>query len=127
MFWGLLDTITSTEESKDCPGVCVHALATVICYEVLENVSCSKPAMKCCIETPSGEGNVTKVPSNPPTTETTKPVKTLQASMLCVFGIYGHVLIFINFYCYYSHYYYYYYCRLHNHPQETMKVLKNLI
>jgi len=48
----LLDTITSTEDSKDCPGVCVHTLATLICYEVLENVKCPSPTMRCCVEPP---------------------------------------------------------------------------
>lgn len=50
---GLLDTLTSTADSKDCPGVCMHALATVICYDVLEDVQCPSPSMKCCIEGPS--------------------------------------------------------------------------
>lgn len=51
---GLLDTITSTENAKDCPGVCVHALATLICYEVLEEVKCPTAGMKCCVESSSG-------------------------------------------------------------------------
>lgn len=50
---GLLDTITSTENSKDCPGVCVHALATLICYEVLEDIKCPTASMKCCVESSS--------------------------------------------------------------------------
>lgn len=50
---GLLDTITSTEDSKDCPGVCVHALATLICYEVLEDIKCPSASMKCCVESSS--------------------------------------------------------------------------
>lgn len=50
---GLLDTITSTENSKDCPGVCVHALATLICYEVLEDIQCPTSSMKCCVESSS--------------------------------------------------------------------------
>lgn len=49
---GLLDTITSTADSQDCPGVCVHTLATLICYEVLENVKCPSPTMRCCVEPP---------------------------------------------------------------------------
>lgn len=52
---GLLDTITSTENSKDCPGVCVHALATLICYDVLEEVKCPSSGMKCCVESSSGK------------------------------------------------------------------------
>lgn len=52
---GLLDTITSTADAKDCPGVCVHTLATLICYEVLDDVPCPSPSMKCCIENAPGE------------------------------------------------------------------------
>ncbi|KAK9889960.1 hypothetical protein WA026_008770 [Henosepilachna vigintioctopunctata] len=51
-FTGLLDTITSTANSKDCPGVCMHTLATIICYEVLEDVPCPSPSMKCCVDVP---------------------------------------------------------------------------
>ncbi|KAL1461117.1 hypothetical protein WDU94_013048 [Cyamophila willieti] len=49
----LLDTITSTAESKDCPGTCVHAIATLICAEVLDDVQCPSPSMRCCLEAPS--------------------------------------------------------------------------
>lgn len=58
-FSGLLDTITSTEDSKDCPGVCVHTLATLICYEVLENVKCPSSTMRCCVEPPPLPANGT--------------------------------------------------------------------
>lgn len=84
---GLLDTITSTAESKDCPGVCVHALATVICYEVLENVTCPKSSMKCCIESPNGEANKTEVSSENPlkqTQDTSQVITSTQASRLLV-------------------------------------------
>lgn len=50
---GLLDTITSTAESKDCPGTCVHAIATLICAEVLDDVQCPSPSMRCCLESPA--------------------------------------------------------------------------
>lgn len=46
-----MDSITSTANSADCPGVCVHAFATLICYEVLEHVQCPT-SMRCCIEAP---------------------------------------------------------------------------
>jgi hypothetical protein len=55
---GLLDTITSTADSKDCPGVCVHTLATLICYEVLEDVVCPSPSMRCCIEPPPSNSSL---------------------------------------------------------------------
>lgn len=52
---GLLESITSTADSKDCPGVCVHTLATLICYEVLEDVPCPSSSMRCCIESGAGK------------------------------------------------------------------------
>ncbi|CAG9855141.1 unnamed protein product [Phyllotreta striolata] len=68
---GLLDTITSTADSKDCPGVCVHALATIICYGVLEDVTCPSPSMKCCIDSPAQ--NATTLIETTTKTETTTP------------------------------------------------------
>lgn len=35
----------------------MHALATVICYDVLEDVQCPSPSMKCCIEGPPDKGS----------------------------------------------------------------------
>ncbi|CRK92492.1 CLUMA_CG006034, isoform A [Clunio marinus] len=67
---GLLDTITSTENSKDCPGVCVHALATLICYEVLEDIKCPTPSMKCCVESSSAATNLSTSTHRPVTTTT---------------------------------------------------------
>jgi Clip-domain serine protease homolog masquerade len=64
MILGLLDTITSTENSKDCPGVCVHALATLICYEVLEDIKCPTASMKCCVESSSSGKRVLRNPMN---------------------------------------------------------------
>ncbi|XP_011504072.1 PREDICTED: serine proteinase stubble [Ceratosolen solmsi marchali] len=49
---GLLDSITSTANSENCPGMCVHAIATIMCYEVLEDVSCPQPSMRCCVDSP---------------------------------------------------------------------------
>lgn len=68
---GLLDTITSTVDSKDCPGVCVHTLATLICYDVLENVQCPQ-SMKCCIEPPPVNTTEKRQP-NTTLTITTQP------------------------------------------------------
>lgn len=50
---GFLDTLTSTADSKDCPGVCIHTLATIICYEVLEDIPCPSSNMQCCVESSS--------------------------------------------------------------------------
>ncbi|EDW79208.2 uncharacterized protein Dwil_GK10062 [Drosophila willistoni] len=77
---GLLDTITSTADAKDCPGVCVHTLATLICYEVLDDVPCPSPSMKCCIENAPGK-NVTAVRgTTTPKTITTSPTKAAPSS-----------------------------------------------
>uniref|UniRef100_A0ABD2X1G0 Peptidase S1 domain-containing protein n=1 Tax=Trichogramma kaykai TaxID=54128 RepID=A0ABD2X1G0_9HYME len=55
---GLLDSITSTEDSDKCPGMCVHALATLLCYEVLEDVPCPQSSMRCCVDSPiNGTGS----------------------------------------------------------------------
>lgn len=66
---GLLDSLTDTAGAKDCPGFCVHSLATIICYEVLEEVECPSANMKCCVES----NNATLVGSQ---STTQKPVKT---------------------------------------------------
>ncbi|KAH8260494.1 hypothetical protein KR038_002329 [Drosophila bunnanda] len=75
---GLLDTITSTVDAKDCPGVCVHTLATLICYEVLDDVPCPSPTMKCCIENAPAGKNVTAVRTTtaPKTTSTASTTTT---------------------------------------------------
>ncbi|KAH8376389.1 hypothetical protein KR200_002123 [Drosophila serrata] len=75
---GLLDTITSTVDAKDCPGVCVHTLATLICYEVLDDVPCPSPTMKCCIESAPAGKNVTAVRTTaaPKTTSTASTTTT---------------------------------------------------
>lgn len=57
-FTGLLDTITSTADAKDCPGVCVHAIATLICYDVLDDVPCPSPSMKCCVDVPPSNSTI---------------------------------------------------------------------
>lgn len=78
-FSGLLDTITSTADAKDCPGMCVHTLATLICYDVLDNVACPSPMMRCCIEPPVGNETNTNKTQHPSSTHkstlsTTTPI-----------------------------------------------------
>ncbi|XP_036672047.3 protein masquerade [Drosophila suzukii] len=76
---GLLDTITSTADAKDCPGVCVHTLATLICYEVLDDVACPSASMKCCIENAPAGKNATAVrATTTPKTTTTASTTTTQ-------------------------------------------------
>lgn len=70
-----MDSITSTADAKDCPGVCVHTLATIICYEVLDEIPCPSANMKCCVES-SSSLNGTTTTMAPPTTTTTQRATT---------------------------------------------------
>lgn len=84
VYLGLLDSITSTAEAKDCPGVCVHSLATIICYEVLEDIQCPSSNMKCCVEsknaTSAGSQSTTQKPTKTTTVavSVTKPTQKLE-------------------------------------------------
>ncbi|XP_028982605.1 protein masquerade-like [Diachasma alloeum] len=51
-FSGLFNSLTNTAEAADCPGVCVHARATLICDEVLEDFQCPTASMRCCVNGP---------------------------------------------------------------------------
>ena len=63
---GLLDTLTRTDETKDCPGMCIHTLATFICADTLDNVACPSTSMKCCIDS-----SITTTTATTTTTTTT--------------------------------------------------------
>jgi len=52
MYAGFLNSLTSTAKIADCPGVCVHALATLMCDDVLEDVQCPTTSMRCCLQDP---------------------------------------------------------------------------
>lgn len=59
----------------------MHALATVICYDVLEDVQCPSPSMKCCIEGPVDNKESEKRPATtrrPATTTTTTTTTTTE-------------------------------------------------
>lgn len=72
LFKGLLDSLTSTAEVKECPGICVHSFATIICYEVLEDVQCPSK-MKCCVES----NNTSQAAAQSQSQSTTqKPIRT---------------------------------------------------
>lgn len=47
---GLLGTITKTADVSDCPGKCLHALASLLCEEVKEDISCPSQSMRCCVD-----------------------------------------------------------------------------
>lgn len=113
---GLLDTITTTADSKDCPGVCVHALASIICYDVLEDIACPSSSMKCCVEPPgpnetlSNSSNVESTtvstttstePSTTVTTTRTTTVASTTTSQVCVLTITKtDLLINYNWWCF---------------------------
>ncbi|CAD7083355.1 unnamed protein product [Hermetia illucens] len=79
---GLLDTITSAVDSQDCPGVCVHTLATLICYEVLDDVPCPSPNMRCCIENaPAKNTTINAEEASTPSTTTHAPTKAVPTTL----------------------------------------------
>jgi len=51
---GLLGSVTKTANVDACPGKCIHALASLICDEVLEEVQCPTANMRCCVEREDG-------------------------------------------------------------------------
>jgi len=51
---GLLGSVTKTASVDSCPGKCIHALASLICDEVLEDVECPTANMRCCVEKGNG-------------------------------------------------------------------------
>ena len=47
---GLLGSITKTADVGNCPGKCIHALASLLCDGVVEEVVCPQKNMRCCID-----------------------------------------------------------------------------
>lgn len=75
-FPGLLGQITQTADVSDCPGKCIHALASLICDEVRQDVQCPTQSMRCCVErdgpmAPSGSKTTEKAGSAFTTTQRT--------------------------------------------------------
>lgn len=52
---GLLGTITKTADVSDCPGKCLHALASLLCEEVREDIACPSKSMRCCVDRKQGK------------------------------------------------------------------------
>eukprot|EP00094_Tigriopus_californicus_P003145 TCALIF_03027-PA protein Name:"Similar to KLKB1 Plasma kallikrein (Homo sapiens)" AED:0.08 eAED:0.09 QI:336/0.62/0.44/1/1/1/9/537/914 len=61
---GLLGTITQTADVDSCPGKCIHALASLICDNVLERVECPSRSMRCCVERNNVKPGLTASPNN---------------------------------------------------------------
>jgi len=51
---GLLGSVTKTASVDDCPGRCVHSLASLMCDEVRKDVQCPQANMRCCVERGGG-------------------------------------------------------------------------
>merc|ERR1719460_514368 len=51
---GLLGSVTQTANVAACPGKCIHALASLMCDTVLEEVQCPTSNMRCCVEKSGG-------------------------------------------------------------------------
>ncbi|XP_073959751.1 trypsin-like serine protease domain-containing protein masquerade [Choristoneura fumiferana] len=69
---GLLDTLDTQVDAKNCPGVCMHAIASLICSSVLDEVECPNPSMKCCVDEPLGNDTMSTT-RKPFTTRYTTP------------------------------------------------------
>lgn len=64
----------------------MHTLATIICYEVLENVECPSSSMKCCLEAPANGSSTLPPPQytpaqrHPPASHSTRPTDSTPQS-----------------------------------------------
>ena len=62
--------MTKTAKADGCPGKCIHALASLMCDSVLENIQCPATNMRCCVEKSSGA-------PKPPPRENKNPLDSL--------------------------------------------------
>lgn len=67
---GFLGSVTKTAKADGCPGKCIHALASLMCDSVLENIQCPATNMRCCVEKSSGK-------PKPPPRENKNPLDSL--------------------------------------------------
>ena len=44
--------MTQTADVDACPGKCIHALASLLCGQVREDIQCPSSSMRCCVEKP---------------------------------------------------------------------------
>jgi len=56
--------LTQTGKTPTCPGECIHAITSILCDHVLEEVSCGEPFLRCCVPNDSSYG--TAVETSPP-------------------------------------------------------------
>ena len=62
--------MTKTAKADGCPGKCIHALASLMCDSVLENIQCPASNMRCCVEKAKGK-------PQPPPRENKNPLDSL--------------------------------------------------
>jgi len=67
---GFLGSVTKTAKADGCPGKCIHALASLMCDSVLENIQCPATNMRCCVEKSSSK-------PKPPPRENKNPLDSL--------------------------------------------------
>lgn len=67
---GFLGSVTKTASVDGCPGKCIHALASLMCDSVREDIQCPASNMRCCVE------NSKKTP-RPPPRENVNPLDSL--------------------------------------------------
>ena len=44
--------MTQTADVDACPGKCIHALASLLCGQVREDIQCPSSSMRCCVSKP---------------------------------------------------------------------------
>lgn len=47
---GFLGSVTKTASADGCPGKCIHAIASLMCDEVIQEIQCPASNMRCCVE-----------------------------------------------------------------------------
>ena len=79
-----MGTVTQTADISECPGKCIHALASLLCGQVREDIQCLQGNMRCCVEKPRrkkpNQKPINNNVSNNPTTvkPTTVKVKKIK-------------------------------------------------
>jgi len=69
---GFLGSVTKTASADGCPGKCIHALASLMCDSVLEDIQCPARNMRCCVEKSGGASR-----PKPPPRENKNPLDSL--------------------------------------------------
>ena len=64
--------MTKTASADGCPGKCIHALASLMCDSVLEDIQCPARNMRCCVEKSGGASR-----PKPPPRENKNPLDSL--------------------------------------------------